>query len=205
MRKLLLGMYFVLMAVAAQAVTMVWNVAYLELAPSYQWSSLMAVAQVGDDMRGVGVGYKSMSYPNQVILHGYDHENAGESMSWRVMNIGDEVSRNTMMGNDKEYFYSNWINDRTGVPVNDYYIVIGVGESVYLAFFNFSSDDWFPDLFGWMELKYDGTALQVGQSAMDWDGGPVVIRPRAVPEPCAAALILVGVCVCALRRKVLRL
>ena len=137
------------------------------------------------------------------LIVAYDEPNAGDAMNWRVMDIGDEVGYETMVGKDKDYFYSNWINDDTGAPSNDYNIQIKTGEHVYLGGVSNETYREIDNNYFWLELIFDGTTVQVGQSAIEMERNTsIFIQPRGVPEPGAAVLALLGVCACALRRKV---
>ena len=126
-------------------------------------------------------------------------------MNWRKMEVGDEVGFDSLTGKDKSYFFSNWINDShsSGYPSNDYDIELAEGESVYLGGVDRQRDpEYFYNYF-WLELIFDGTTVQVGQSAIEMERNTsIFIQPRGGPEPGAAVLALLGVCACALRRKV---
>lgn len=184
---------------AVSADSVVWGDALLDIQPSTQWSTLWVSADDGENGYGSSVQFKLDYSSGVALLSAYNHANMGAAKSWRQMDIGDEVGSATMTGKDKKYFYSNGINDSAGVPTNDYGIEVKNGESVYLGFY----ETWgkYGSVSGWVELIYDGTALSAEQCAVDWSGHSIIIQPRQIPEPCTAALLALGVCACALRRK----
>lgn len=199
MIKAILVFCMAFIAPLLRASTVYWGETILDIDSGDEWCGLYAC--YGDiDGTSIDIGLCVRYYCNAILgyMSAYDEPNAGLAMNWRKMSIGDEVSKSTMTGSDKDYFYANWINDNTGAPVSGWFS-INPGESVYVAYFARLYGENYTT--GWVELIHNGTDIVGGQSAVDITGSPLIIRPRDVPEPSSVLLILLGVCACAVRRK----
>lgn len=131
-------------------------------------------------------------------------ESLGASQNLIVAKRGDVVSEaNTRHLDPDAYFNHSFIDDEeyygthsTSVTPND---------SFYLMFV-FSDDMVNPHapsyIYGWVEISADEDgALRLVGSAIDIDGGPMIVGSgSATPEPSSALLLLIGGALLALRR-----
>lgn len=132
----------------------------------------------------------------------------GASQNLIVAQPGDIASYASTRNLSKDaYFDHSFIDDE------DYYgtgsTTASPGSSVYMMFV-FSDDMVHPRdpsyIYGWVEIAVsaDGT-LNLGRSAIDLDGGPMIVGGGAwegsTPEPASGLLLLVGGALLAMRRR----
>lgn len=111
--------------------------------------------------------------------------------------VGDVVSEKYM--ENKSSYFALAEYGTPGSERSDYSIFVDVGESVYLAFRQETSQH---TSFGWIELVQNSNGeLDVASSA--WGGHGESIRiGSAIPEPTGGLLFLLGVALLALRRRI---
>ncbi len=120
----------------------------------------------------------------------------------RQMSYGDIVNEESMLGQDKTYFYHSE-KGKAGIQ-SDYDIY---SDPVYLAMCakTIVSDEYSSYVYGWVEIGWGeyGNDPVVLSSAWDADGGPMIVGGGSAltPEPSSALLLLVGGALLALRRR----
>ena len=143
---------------------------------------------------------------NEVVIKGIG-ACLGASENIIVAHPGDIASSASTRHLARESYFSHaFIDDE------DYYgnnTAIAAPDSSLYMMFVFSDDIMYrPDpsyIYGWVEIVItaDGT-LSLGRSAIDLDGGPMIVGGGAweggTPEPASGLLLLVGASLLALRR-----
>ena len=153
-----------------------------------------------------GAGFSlGLYYSNAVDMWGNVFEivnpdaRGGASCAMNIvrMRVGETVSAKTARG-EQPYIYSNWMDYEPGYDGGSPEtspVFLYPNEEVFMGF---ATPGWVPlgedpkYCYGWFSLIFDGTDVRVGQSAMDLSGGPIIIQPRSIPEPGAAALLAIG-------------
>lgn len=115
----------------------------------------------------------------------------------REMRPGDVVSGETMLAEGLDYFYV--AKQGMGNPQSDYDLIFE-DEPKYLAFASPTGGAQNPYMaYGWIEVDSDFNVLA---SAIELDGGDIVVGGGAIPEPTSTLLLLLGISGLALRRKI---
>ncbi len=145
--------------------------------------------------------------PSSEIMINMVSQCLGASQNLIVAQPGDVASHVSTRNLSKDaYFVHSFIDDE------DYYgtgsVSASLDSSVYMMFV-FSDDMVHPHdpsyIYGWVEIAVsaDGT-LSLGRSAIDLDGGPMIVGggawEGATPEPASGVLLLIGGALLALRR-----
>lgn len=114
----------------------------------------------------------------------------------REMKSGDIVSKDSMFSDGSDYFYV--AKQGAMNPLSGYNLVFEE-ESKYLAFATPTGGARDPCMaYGWIEVDPDFNVLA---SAIELDGGDIVVGGGAIPEPTSTLLLLLGISGLALRRK----
>ena len=133
------------------------------------------------------------------------------SGAWVEASVGDLVDASTIFGRHTYWFYE-MANAQpeygSGMPR-----AIDFNESYYLMFAIEDMDDaWAYRLketteppalyYGWAEYVVDENHLfRIVRSAVDFDGGPMIVGGGAIPEPSSALLLLLGISLISIRRQ----
>ena len=122
--------------------------------------------------------------------------------SWTRVSKGDLISRASLEEAGSYFYRGNFWREGDEVAQCDYPLQLTEGESVYLAVL-FSGYTVPENLnVAWMELTMDADYnLVIASSAIDLDGGPMIVGGGAIPEPSSGVLLLLGTIILALRRK----
>lgn len=120
-----------------------------------------------------------------------------------LMDIGDVVDYNSTVGAD-EVFYSFYCKDggKSEETLSDYDVVLPrlAEQIVYFGFAtNITPYDEPSFLYGWLGLTVTADSLSVNDAVINLYGGPMTVG--LIPEPTAAALMLLGLAPLALRRR----
>ena len=144
----------------------------------------------------------------------HSDENLAYGPPWRLlargtnalrMNEGDPVDYSTTFGTDKTYYYAELQEGGTERP-----LYLEYNEPVLLGFatVNDGDDAYGEYIYGWIRMIYDGENLQLDSSAVaigtDVAGiyaGTGIIIPRQIPEPGTFSLVLFGIVVLSMRRR----
>lgn len=126
---------------------------------------------------------------------------AAWASGFAVMEEGSVVDLTTLRA--AEIFSdSGMITDRV---IYDKTFTIPYNGSVYLGFVTeIAKEDWsgYQNGYGWVKFNVVHGSLQSYESAIDLDGGPMIVGGGAfIPEPCGGLLLLVGTAALGLRRK----
>lgn len=156
----------------------------------------------------VGIGYNRGT--DGVIIRAY--MNQMEFMgAWFQQNYGDVIDSALLERNI--CFESSWDwgdHFPAGTELSRYDVFIPVGETVYLsvvaeaALWNGHDDHSGNYYYGWAEFSYEGDKLILASSALDLDGGPMIVGGGAysVPEPSGGLLFVLGAAALGLRRRI---
>ena len=211
MRSFIIGVMSLFLAFHVFASTIVWDVAVID--KDDVGTKIENVLRCGT----YGAGFALRLYYEDIVdmSDNWFREVAPDSsggaafgMNIREMQVGDTVSQDTVRGDRYSYFYANWIDAEPGYDGRSpetSSLSLYPDDEVYLGFVTegyvpYGEEPLF--VYGWFSLIFDGTDIQVGQSAMDISGAPIVILPRQIPEPGTLSLFLVGIVALSLRRRV---
>ena len=119
---------------------------------------------------------------------------------WISATVGEIVDAQTF-SSLKTYFYKD-----DGLAKEAPIVAKATGEDVYLAFQTWLWEEDYSsverEVYGWVQLYVQGESISVVASAIDLDGGPMIVGGgSATPEPSCALLLLIGVGVLGLRRR----
>ena len=122
------------------------------------------------------------------------------------INEGDPVDHSTTFGTDKTYYYGELQPGSTEAPLE-----LSMYEPLLLGFATANEGDkaYGDYIYGWIRLIFDGENLSLDSSAVaigtDVAGiyaGTGIIIPRQIPEPGTLSLVLFGILVLSMRRRV---
>ncbi len=119
---------------------------------------------------------------------------------WFCAVAGEIVDRQTFSSLDTYFFKDN------GDHVNEPITVDSNGESIYLAFKTILWGEEYTrtgiEPYGWVELYIQDENIMLVSSAVDIDGGPMIVGGgAATPEPTSGMLMLLGMLGLLLRRQ----
>ena len=173
-----------------------WYGEYDSAKPMSAWASLHAKAETFDESS------VSISPADGVLLVG--------RWNWIVATLGDIACEATTRNIDSYFMHHG--SDTPGVGAEGDPIIADRGSSVYMMVMaevlsdfapsGWDTSSWPPYCYGWVELQVgnDGV-VRLGSSAIDLDGGPMIVGGgSAIPEPSSAMLLLVG-CVALFARR----
>lgn len=120
-----------------------------------------------------------------------------------LMDVGDVVDYNSTVGAD-EVFYSFYCKDggKSEETLSDYDVTLPrqAEQIVYFGFAtNITPDDEPSFLYGWLGLTVTPDSLSVNDAVINLQGGPMTVG--LIPEPSTMALLLLGIAMLALRRR----
>lgn len=158
-------------------------------------------------------GDKTYLYPseNKLRRYGLAPVKSWNSGAWLEAYVGELVDASTIFGRRDYWFYemANAQPEYSSGQIGE----IEFNKSYYLMFAIEDMDDaWAyrlkettdpPKLYyGWAEYVVDETGtFKILNSAIDFDGGAMIVGAGAVPEPTGGLLLLLGVAALVLRRK----
>jgi len=113
------------------------------------------------------------------------------SSSWVLAKPGDRVTVDAIQQKGSFYYSADFnVTEEMGDVRTDYPITIKDGESSYLAIISRTYKEPMDYHVAWVELRYDTGLLYANSSAIDYDGGSLMVG--AIPEPSSAVLLLLG-------------
>ena len=127
--------------------------------------------------------------------------------TWVVAVLGETVDE-SIVQNYERWLIGTEYGESTNVHLGDP-LEVRKNDSIYMAV-SVGEIDFLHDpatvsryLYGWVEIIVDGDGgAHVGSSAIDLDGGPMIVGGgSATPEPSGGLLLLVGGALLALRRR----
>jgi len=157
------------------------------------------------------VGYKILYQDRfEIILSGQNEITyASYAHGWRELEYryGELVDSQSMIGDFDDYFFifgnGHYDDDLKNLTIRR-------GQSVYLGFFievNIYDYDMHTSintpLFGWVELYYNGSYIEVKRSVIETTGQGIYVGTGFItPEPSTALLALSGCALLLLRRRI---
>lgn len=215
MRRSLFILVLLFLVSSAQSATVAWDVFQY----GYNATSKSTFVYSGG-IAGLDVHFNVISwgYPGErYIWAEKDNGRQGSlapvqswnSGAWLEASFGDLVDYETVMTRDEYWFYemAKKHPNTYGFPKE-----VNPSESYYLMFAIEDIDDaWAyrldetiedPKLYyGWLEYTVDDDGkFIVKRSAIDFDGGPMIVGMGAIPEPTSAILLLFGLSLLAIKR-----
>ena len=133
------------------------------------------------------------------------------SGAWLEAYVGDLVDESTIFGHHDYWFYE--MAKSQPAYASGILKEVELGKPYYLMFaIEDMEDAWAYRLeetteppalyYGWAEYMVDENGqFKILQSAIDFDGGPMIIVGGAIPEPTSGVLLLLGIAGLALRRR----
>ena len=130
------------------------------------------------------------------------------AQNWVLAQEGDIASPTTTRFLDADlYLAHHQLDDGEHVGLTT--LTLRPSESIYIAFACESTGDYLsapPYVYGWVQLWIDEDGTPSVRGDLDLEGGPMVVGGGAwtggIPEPSGGMLMLLGVAVLALRRRV---
>lgn len=144
-----------------------------------------------------------------------DHQ-AAYGDNWMEVKLGDNIGYDTIRGSDKEYFSLGFLDsvNRGSEIYGDYDItLLGLNKthSVILGFGainemsgevpTYTTADINNVHYGWVEFLVTGTNVELGQYAINLDGGSAIVAGQ-IPEPTTCTLTMIGMLLLFKRRRV---
>ena len=187
----------------AIASTIQWDVVhidhhrgYYEGYGYYNWADLYFTSNVADNNFSFDC---EPGYHRITAIPDHSIWTLAYPMNFVEMHEGDTVDETTVRGS-RVYFHGQWLEPLESYTFED--LTVFEGETTYLGFaIEIGVGEQARVIYGWASIIFDGTDLRVGQSAMDISGAPIVILPRQIPEPGTLSLVLVGIIVLSVRRR----
>ena len=124
--------------------------------------------------------------------------------NWVVATLGDIAMESTTR-HLADYFMHCY-TDGESPTLSATSLSVNGSQNVYLMFstsgFGETPESDYPYYYGWVELLIDRGTVSLIHSAIDLDGGPIIVGGgSAVPEPSSVLLLLVGSALLALKRR----
>lgn len=160
-----------------------------------------------------GVYYYSFTYPylgfsgsvsdRAMILWAEGSQYMEISSMWCLAEKGSVASVENIVGEGSYFYAADFAVG--GVPSGvqtDYPLVIDDAASIFLKMICRTYVDPNVATVGWVELAYDvDEGLRIEHSAIDLDGGAMIVGGGAIPEPTGGWLVAVGFALIGLRRR----
>ena len=124
--------------------------------------------------------------------------------NWVVATLGDIAMESTTR-HLADYFMHCY-TDGESPTLSATSLSVNGSQNVYLMFstsgFGETPESDYPYYYGWVELLIDRGTVSLTHSAIDLDGGPIIVGGGStIPEPSSVLLLLVGGALLALKRR----